>query len=203
MPRATTAAWLVMPPRVVRMPRAACMPWMSSGLVSMRTRMIASPFCARLSASSAREHHRAATPRPGWPAGPSPAACAAPSGSSVGCSNWSSEDGLTRRTASDWSIRPSRAMSTAMRRLRGGGALAVAGLQHVQLVLLHGELDVLHVVVVLLELLADLPSARRRPSGIATSSGVSSGLAPALDSGCGVRMPATTSSPCAFTRYSP
>ena len=53
MPRATTAAWLVMPPRVVRMPRAACMPWMSSGLVSMRTRMIASPFCARLSASSA------------------------------------------------------------------------------------------------------------------------------------------------------
>ena len=36
MPRATTAAWLVMPPRVVRMPRAACMPWMSSGLVSTR-----------------------------------------------------------------------------------------------------------------------------------------------------------------------
>ncbi len=31
MPRATTAAWLVMPPRVVRMPTAACMPWMSSG----------------------------------------------------------------------------------------------------------------------------------------------------------------------------
>ncbi len=26
MPRATTAAWLVMPPRVVRMPSAACMP---------------------------------------------------------------------------------------------------------------------------------------------------------------------------------
>ncbi len=26
MPRATTAAWLVMPPRAVRMPRAACMP---------------------------------------------------------------------------------------------------------------------------------------------------------------------------------
>ena len=44
MPRATTAAWLVMPPRVVRMPLAACMPWMSSGLVSMRTRITASPF---------------------------------------------------------------------------------------------------------------------------------------------------------------
>ncbi|MCY1561883.1 hypothetical protein D9M68_992000 [compost metagenome] len=26
MPRATTAAWLVMPPRAVTMPRAACMP---------------------------------------------------------------------------------------------------------------------------------------------------------------------------------
>ena len=37
----------------------------------------------------------------------------------------------------------------------GGGALAVAGLQHVQLVLLHGELDVLHVEVVFFQLLAD------------------------------------------------
>ena len=53
MPRATTAAWLVMPPRVVRIPLAACMPWMSSGLVSMRTRITLSPFCARASASSA------------------------------------------------------------------------------------------------------------------------------------------------------
>ena len=53
MPRATTAAWLVMPPRVVRMPRAACIPWMSSGLVSMRTRITASPRAASASASSA------------------------------------------------------------------------------------------------------------------------------------------------------
>ena len=41
MPGATRAAWLVMPPRAVRMPRAACMPWMSSGLVSVRTRITA------------------------------------------------------------------------------------------------------------------------------------------------------------------
>src|ERR1043166_3035653 len=40
MPRATTAACEVMPPRVVRMPSAACIPWMSSGEVSTRTRMI-------------------------------------------------------------------------------------------------------------------------------------------------------------------
>ena len=38
---------------------------------------------------------------------------------------------------------------------------------------------------------------------IAASSGVSPGWAVSFDSGCGVRMPATTSSPCAFTRYSP
>ena len=39
MPRVTTAAWLVMPPREVRMPFATSMPWMSSGVVSARTRM--------------------------------------------------------------------------------------------------------------------------------------------------------------------
>src|SRR5271155_2145977 len=53
IPRATTAAWLVMPPRAVRMPRAAFMPWMSSGDVSMRTRMTGLPCPARRSASSA------------------------------------------------------------------------------------------------------------------------------------------------------
>ena len=53
MPRATTAAWLVMPPVEVRMPSAACMPWMSSGLVSRRTRITFSPARACFSASSA------------------------------------------------------------------------------------------------------------------------------------------------------
>ena len=43
MPRATTAAWLVMPPRTVRMPWAYCMPSMSSGEVSRRTRTTFSP----------------------------------------------------------------------------------------------------------------------------------------------------------------
>jgi hypothetical protein len=37
----------------------------------------------------------------------------------------------------------------------GGGALAVAGLEHEQLAFLDGELDVLHVLEVLLERLAD------------------------------------------------
>ena len=39
MPRATTAAWEVIPPRAVRMPWAAFMPRISSGLVSIRTRI--------------------------------------------------------------------------------------------------------------------------------------------------------------------
>ena len=34
MPRAITAAWLVLPPWLVRMPSAATMPFRSSGLVS-------------------------------------------------------------------------------------------------------------------------------------------------------------------------
>ena len=52
-PRATTAAWLTSPPREVRMPLATIIPWTSSGLVSLRTRMTSSPFFAAASASSA------------------------------------------------------------------------------------------------------------------------------------------------------
>ena len=51
MPRATTAAWLVMPPRVVRMPSAACMPVMSSGEVSTRTSTTLRPAALACSAS--------------------------------------------------------------------------------------------------------------------------------------------------------
>src|SRR5258706_835 len=53
MPRATTAACEVMPPRVVRMPSAACMPWISSGEVSTRTRMTFLSCALSASASSA------------------------------------------------------------------------------------------------------------------------------------------------------
>ena len=60
MPRATTAAWLVMPPRAVRMPWATAMPPMSSGLVSMRTRMTFLPCLAQLSAVVGVEDHLAA-----------------------------------------------------------------------------------------------------------------------------------------------
>ena len=52
-PTATTAAWLVLPPVLVRMPTALCMPSTSSGLVSLRTSSTCSPACARSTASAA------------------------------------------------------------------------------------------------------------------------------------------------------
>src|SRR2546426_1039065 len=53
MPRATTAACDAWPPRAVRMPSATCMPWMSSGDVSTRTRITLRPAAAASAASSA------------------------------------------------------------------------------------------------------------------------------------------------------
>ncbi len=99
MPRATTAAWLVMPPRAVTMPRAACMPWMSSGEVSSRTRMTASPFWPRRSASSASKTILPVA-APGEAGRPAATTVRAALGSSVGCSSWSSAAGSTRLTAS-------------------------------------------------------------------------------------------------------
>src|SRR6201987_2736204 len=52
MPRATTAACEVIPPRVVKIPSAACMPWTSSGEVSTRTRITLWPALLSASASS-------------------------------------------------------------------------------------------------------------------------------------------------------
>ena len=113
MPRATTAAWLVMPPVEVRMPSAACMPWMSSGLVSRRTRITFSPARACFSASSA-VNTTLPEAAPGEAGRPLAITLRSALGSSVGCSSWSSEAGTMRATASFLSIRPSRTMSTAI-----------------------------------------------------------------------------------------
>ncbi len=115
MPRATTAAWLVMPPRVVRMPSAACMPWMSSGLVSIRTRITRSPLRASASAAS-EENTTLPDAAPGDAGRPLATTLRSASGSRVGCSSWSRPRGSIRDTASPWVIRPSAAISTAIRR---------------------------------------------------------------------------------------
>ncbi len=86
MPRATTAAWLVMPPRVVRMPLAACMPWISSGLVSTRTRITAVPLAALASASSA-ENTTMPEAAPGDAGKPRARITRLAAGSSIGCSS--------------------------------------------------------------------------------------------------------------------
>ena len=53
IPRATTAAWLVIPPRIVKIPSEWFIPSISSGLVSKRTKMTFSPLLLAAIASSA------------------------------------------------------------------------------------------------------------------------------------------------------
>ena len=53
MPRATSAAWLALPPSLVRMPRAAWKPATSSASVNERTRITARPSAAAATASAA------------------------------------------------------------------------------------------------------------------------------------------------------
>ena len=59
MPRATTAACDVRPPRDVSTPSAAIMPCTSSGFVSIRTRMTFSPFFGHRLGAVGVEHRLA------------------------------------------------------------------------------------------------------------------------------------------------
>jgi hypothetical protein len=71
--------------------------------------------------------------------------------------------------------------------------LAVPGLQHEERALLDGELDVLHLLVVTFELVLDLEQLAWHSLQVVRE----------LRMGSGSRMPATTSSPCAFIKNSP
>ena len=113
MPRATTAAWLVMPPCAVSTPWAAITPWMSSGVVSHRTSTTASPLRPRRSALSASSTI-APTAAPGEAFRPRTSGSPRRSGSMVGCSSWSRPRGSMRPTASSRSITPSPTRSRAM-----------------------------------------------------------------------------------------
>ena len=113
-PRAITAAWLVMPPRTVSTPRAACMPRMSSGLVSSRTRIAASSWAAAACAASAVKTMR---PRaaPGLAARPVVKTSRGAVGSICGWRCSIRLVGSTRSSASSRVIAPASARSTAMR----------------------------------------------------------------------------------------
>ncbi len=118
IPRATTAAWLVIPPRAVRIPCAACIPRMSSGDVSVRTNNTRSPASCRRTASSAVNTTRPLA-APGDAGNPLANTVSSAIGSIIGCSNWSICSGATRMTASRSSKSPSCTMSTAMRTAAG------------------------------------------------------------------------------------
>ena len=96
-------------------------------------------------------------------------------------------------------------MSTAIFSAAGAVRLPDAGLQHEQLAALDGELDVLHVAVVPLEPLEHVDSSAKECGSASSIGWPSEPLPSAMPrvKGCGVRMPATTSSPWALIRNSP
>ena len=174
MPRATTAAWDVMPPRAVSTPWAWMTPWMSSGVVSKRTRITASPARPRLSAVSAS---KTALPT----AAPGEAlqargehVVARRSGRCRGAAAGRAGRGRSaamavargrrrpRRPSRAPSARPPRRCACPMRVCR-----------MYSLPLLDRELDVLHVAVVALEQLHRVAAGRRRRPGMTCSSSAS------------------------------
>ena len=111
--------------------------------------------------------------------------------------------GSTRRTASSSEMSPSFAMSTAMRTAARAVRFAVAALEHVELAVLDGELEILHVAEVLLERRRDAVELAVRVGHLRLERLVGLVAAARGGSACGVRMPATTSSPCALGSHSP
>ena len=111
MPRATTAACDVLPPREVRIACAAKKPWMSSGFVSSRTRTTFRPSLPRCSAVSA-SNTIVPDAAPGDAGRPCASGVAACRGSSVGTSSCSSSIGLMRDSARSRPISPFSHIST-------------------------------------------------------------------------------------------
>ena len=159
--RATSAACEETPPLAVRMPSAAIMPRRSSGEVSLRTRRTFSPLLRRRSGAVGVEVDLA--------------------GSGAGTGGKAGGDGLGLLHVGEVEDRGEELVELiggvaqdggfpvdelllhhvhGELERGGGGALAVAGLEHEQLAFLDGELDVLHVLEVLLEGRADLHQLR-------------------------------------------
>ena len=168
IPRATTAACEVMPPCAVRIPAAWIRPWMSSGVVSQRTRITLSPALPRSSAVSASST-TAPQAAPGEAFRPRAATSSSAVGSIIGCSSWSSCAGSIRATASSREISPSSTIVDGGLQRGGRRALGRARLQQVEPALLDRELDVLHVAVVLLEPAHRVGQLRRTPPAAARS----------------------------------
>ncbi len=152
MPTATIAAWLVLPPRAVRMPCASTIPWKSSGVVSSRTRMTSSPALPRRSASSAVKT-TAPTAAPGDALTPSGEGLGRPCQVELGQQELAYLVGLDQ--GQQGVLLAQHALGDQVDGDPGhrlGAALAVARLQHVERTVLDGELHVLHVAVGRLQL---------------------------------------------------
>ena len=147
IPRATTAAWVVLPPRLVRTPAAAIMPSRSSGLVSRRTSTTDSPAACR-STAVAESNTTAPTAAPGDAAMPRASRVRSADRVELG------EHQLGQLRAADPLQRLVHGDQLLVDELggdperRGGRPLPDAGLQHPQLAALDGELDVAQVAVV-------------------------------------------------------
>jgi hypothetical protein len=98
--RATSAAWLVIPPKAVRNPSDAFIPRMSSGLVSWRARITVSPRAFQSPLARSR---------------PVRMADSFAASSKMGRRTWFSDSGSTRRMASSREMSFSSTMATAMR----------------------------------------------------------------------------------------
>ena len=104
-----------MPPRTVRIPSAACIPSISSGEVSRRTRITLSPFSwAALASSAVKYTLPAAAPGDAGSACPITWPAFNASASKVGCNNWSKDLASIRSTASSGVILPSSTRSQAI-----------------------------------------------------------------------------------------
>ena len=119
MPRATTAACEVLPPRLVRTPRATIIPCRSSGVVSLRTRMTSSP-CSAHSTAVAQSKTALPTAAPGEAFIPTASRSLSAAASKRGNIRLASCSPVTRRSASSMSMRPSSTMCTAIRYAASG-----------------------------------------------------------------------------------
>ena len=154
IPRATTAACEVIPPRAVRIPCERSIPGKSSAEVSLRTRMTASPAWPRAFASSGSKT-TAPTAAPGLAGKPVAIVLTFAVSSTRGwrsCSSWA---GCTRSTAV---LSIDQSLRLHINRHPDGcwcRSFAGSGLQHPEFSILDRKLDILHIGVMSLELFAN------------------------------------------------
>ncbi len=173
-PRATSAAWLVMPPRAVRMPcgRAHAFHVLGVGLFADQDHLSCPAWPTSTASAEVKTILPQAPPGPAGRPDTNASAFFSAAGSTIGCSSSSSWAGCD---AHHGGLLVDQLLVQHVHghvQGRGAGPLAVAALEHVELAFLDRELDVLHVLVVLLELGADVVRVPCTAPAISVSSDV-------------------------------